>query len=247
MDPTDSTDATDTKATALTGAAVFRPIAPGRPLRWGGAGVVVARREDLRRAPLLSPAEQQVADGLAPRRRAEWLAGRLLAKSLVATFLAAPAHDVEVLPRADGSPRVLVGGEPMPALHLSLSHTARHVAAALAPGPVGVDLCDTASAAMVRRVADHVLSPRDRRAIAAGPPHDPPGARPAAWAGAWALKEAAVKADRSGIFGPAARRVPILGLWPPLLGGGRRAAVWQTEGTALALVLARPARDAGVP
>ncbi|MET3988248.1 4'-phosphopantetheinyl transferase superfamily protein [Streptomyces sp. PvR034] len=227
-------DATDAIGTVVTEGTAFRPIAPGRPLRWGGAGVVVARREDLRRIPLLSPAEQRVVDGLGSRRRAEWLAGRLLAKCLVAAFLAVPARDVEVLPRGDGSPRVLVGGGPAPALHLSLSHTARHVAAALAPGPVGVDLCDTASAETVRRVADHVLSPRDRRAVTTGRPGD----RPGAWAGAWALKEAAVKADRSGVFGAAARRVPILSLWPPLLGGGRRAMVWQTDGTTLALVLA---------
>ncbi|MFJ7203514.1 4'-phosphopantetheinyl transferase family protein [Streptomyces sp. NPDC098789] len=238
MDTTDTTDTTGITDTVVTDATAFRSIVPGRPLRWGGAGVVVARREELHRAPRLSPAEQRVADGLASRRRAEWLAGRLLAKRLVATFLAVPAHEVEVLPRGDGSPRVLVGGGPAPALHLSISHTARHVAAALAPGPVGVDLCDTASAATVRRVADHVLSPRDRRAIATDRLGDPPGDRPGAWAGAWALKEAAVKADRSGIFGPAARRVPILGLWPPLLGGARRAMVWQTEGTVLALVLA---------
>lgn len=93
-------------------------------------------------------------------RQAEWTAGRWLAKHLVGEALRVPAYDVEVLPRADGSPYVLVGGGPVPAVHLSLSHTGRQVAAALAPEPVGVDLCETASAAAVRRVADHALSPR---------------------------------------------------------------------------------------
>lgn len=120
----------------------------------------------------------------------------------------------------------------MVALHLSISHTTGYVAAALAPEPVGVDQCEIASADAVRRVADHFLSPGERSLI--------DGERPDAVAGAWALKEAAVKADRSGVFGAAPRGIPILGLRPPLLGGRRRAMVWRTDGAALALVLAHP-------
>lgn len=141
---------------------VFPPIEPGQVHRWGGAGVLVTRRPALHPAvslASLSPAEQQLARALPAWRQAEWAAGRLLAKRLVGEFLDAPAADVEILPREDGSPHVLVGGSPVPALHVSISHTAHHVAAALAPQPVGVDLCETASADAVRRVADHVLSP----------------------------------------------------------------------------------------
>ncbi|MFE4263654.1 4'-phosphopantetheinyl transferase family protein [Streptomyces sp. NPDC056883] len=215
---------------------VFPPIAPGQVHRWGGAGVLVARRPGHHRAvPLahLSPAERQVVRALPAWRQAEWVAGRLLAKRLVGEFLAAPAAEVEVLPRDDGSPQVLVGGGPVPALHVSISHTAHHVAAALAPRPVGVDLCETASAEAVRRVADHVLSPGELSLVGTD--------RPDALAGAWALKEAAVKADRTGIFGTAARGIPILGLRPPVLGGRRRAMAWQAGNAVLALVLAAPA------
>lgn len=97
---------------------------------------------------------------------------------------------------------------------------------------MGVDLCETASAAAVRRVADHALSPAELSLIGED--------RPDAMAGAWALKEAAVKADRSGIFGAAPRRIVILGLRPPVLGGRRRAMVWQAGDAVLALVLAHP-------
>ncbi len=211
----------------------FRSIAPGHIHRWGGAGLIVARRCDLHRAPLLSPGEQRVVHALPAWRQAEWVAGRLLAKRLVGEAVAAPAKEVEILPRDDGSPHVVVSGSPVPALHVSISHTARHVAAALAPEPVGVDLCETVSAPVVRRVADHALSPGELSLIGTDRPED--------MAGAWALKEAAVKADRSGIFGAAARRIEILGLRPPVLGGRRRAMVWQAGDAVLALVLAHPA------
>ncbi|GAA2636689.1 hypothetical protein GCM10010425_44000 [Streptomyces spororaveus] len=210
----------------------FRPIAPDRVHRWGGALLVVARAGGLRQVPPLSPAERSLVAALPAWRQAEWTAGRLLAKRLVREVVAAPARDVEILPRDDGSPRVLVGGSAIPALHLSISHTARHVAAALAPEPVGVDLCETASADAVRRVADHFLSREELRLIGSE--------RPDALTGAWALKEAAVKADRSGMFGAAPRGIPILGLRPPVLGGRRRAMVWRAGDAALALVLAHP-------
>lgn len=210
----------------------FPPLAPGHVHRWGGAVLLVARRGDLGRSPFLSPAERRVVLALPAWRQAEWTAGRLLAKRLVHEAVGAPEREVEVLPRADGSPYVLVGGAPQADLNLSISHTAGHIAAALAPQPVGVDLCETASADAVRRVADQVLTPGELSLVGTGRPEFP--------AAAWALKEAAVKADRSGIFGAAPRRVEILSLRPPRLGGRRRAVVWRAADAVLALVLAHP-------
>ncbi|MCX5149072.1 4'-phosphopantetheinyl transferase superfamily protein [Streptomyces sp. NBC_00320] len=225
----------------------FPPITPGHVHRWGGAGLVVAHRPGRGRAapvspvlpPHLSPAERRVVHALPARRRAEWVAGRVLAKRLVGEAVGAPEDDVEILPHDDGSPYVVVGGSPMPAVSVSISHTARHVAAALAPGPVGVDLCGTQSAAAVRRVGAHAFSPAEPALIGTDRPDVP--------AGAWALKEAAVKADRSGIFGDAPRRVRITGLEPPVLSGRRRAMVWQAGDAVLALVLAHPAPSPSVP
>ncbi|MFC9586625.1 4'-phosphopantetheinyl transferase superfamily protein [Streptomyces yangpuensis] len=210
----------------------FPTITQGAVHRWGGAALVVARRPDMRRPPPLSKAERRVLEALPARRRAEWAQGRLLAKRLVGDALAVPWGEVEILPRDDGSPRLVVGGLPVPWLHVSVSHTAGHAAAALAPEPVGVDLCRTASAAAVHRAADHVLSPAEISLIGTG--------RPEAAAAAWALKEAAVKADRSSVFGPAPRRVVMLCLQPPVLAGRRRAMVWRADDTVLALVLAHP-------
>ncbi|MGW6784271.1 MULTISPECIES: 4'-phosphopantetheinyl transferase family protein [unclassified Streptomyces] len=216
----------------------FPVLAPGPVHRWGGALLVVARRCGPYRPPPLSGAERRVLEALPAWRRAEWTLGRLLAKRLVGEALTVPPGEVEVLPRDDGSPRVLVGGVPMPPLHVSISHTARHAAAVLAPDPVGVDLCERASAAAVRRVADHVLSPGERSLVTADGPE--------AAAAAWALKEAAVKADRSSVFGAAPRRVALLGLRPPVLGGHRRAMVWRADDALLALVqVHRPAGGPG--
>lgn len=209
---------------------VFPPLVPDRVHRWGGAALVLARRADLdrvaSRSPLLTPAEREVLDGLPVRRRAEWAAGRGLAKELVAGVTGERAGGVEILPRADGSPRLSV-----PGLRISLSHTAAHVAAATAPGPVGVDVCETFSAPAVLRAADHVLHPAERRLA---------GTDPERLAAAWALKEAAVKAVHGGLAGEAPRRVRILGLTPPLLDGGHRALVRTTGTAVVALVLAPP-------
>ncbi|MET8248079.1 4'-phosphopantetheinyl transferase superfamily protein [Streptomyces sp. NPDC005202] len=142
---------------------------------------------------------------------------------------AAPPTEVEILPRDDASPRVFVAGSPVSEWNVSISHTARHVAAALAPDSVGVDLCETASVAAVRRAADHVLTPEERPVVTE---------RPDLLIAAWALKEAAVKADRNSLFGQAPRRVRILGLMPPALDGRRRALVRHAGTAVLALVLA---------
>nr|WP_237519409.1 4'-phosphopantetheinyl transferase superfamily protein [Streptomyces sp. HUCO-GS316] len=215
----------------------FPVITPGRVHRWSGATLVVARREDVDLAPrwsplpLLSPAERHVFHALPRWRQDEWGAGRFLAKRLVAEVTGAPVTEVEILPRDDGSPRVSVDGSPAPAVHLSLSHTDHHVAAAVALGAVGVDLCEMASAAAVRRAADHILVPEERPLVT-----DDPDLLTAAWA----LKEAAVKADRRSLFGEAPRGVRILGLTPPALDGRRRAMVRHTGTAVLALVLAPP-------
>ncbi|MFI1168078.1 4'-phosphopantetheinyl transferase family protein [Streptomyces sp. NPDC020801] len=217
---------------------VFPVLAPGRVHRWGGATLVVARRAVLDRVPswsplpMLSRAEQDLFHALPPRRQGEWGAGRLLAKCLVADAAVMPVTEIEILPRADGSPEVSVGGGPVAVYQISISHTAHHVAVALASGAVGVDVCETGAAAAVRRAADHVLTEEERPVIPD---------RPEFLCAAWALKEAAIKADRDSLFGEAPRRIRILGLTPPALDGRRRAEVRRTGTAVLALVLAAEA------
>ncbi|GGW55957.1 hypothetical protein GCM10010503_36340 [Streptomyces lucensis JCM 4490] len=209
--------------------AVFPAIAPGRVHHWEESAFLVARRDLLGATPswsplpLFTPAERQVFHGLPRWRQAEWEAGRLLAKTVVSSVTGRPVTEVEILPRADGSPRLSV-----PGLQVSISHTAHHVAAAVAPGAVGVDLCELSAAPSVGRAAAHVLAPAERQLTRESPE---------LLTAAWALKEAAVKAGRQGLFCEAPRRVRILTLIPPVLSGGRRALVGSAGTATLAVVL----------
>jgi phosphopantetheinyl transferase len=63
-------------------------------------------------AAALGPCEKRIFDGLTvPKRRAEWLAGRLAARRLLAEHPAAAGLRLEVLPRPDGSPQVVTQSE----------------------------------------------------------------------------------------------------------------------------------------
>jgi phosphopantetheinyl transferase len=98
----------------------------------------------------LSPAEQaELARWRSPARRAQWMAGRRVAKRLVAEVLDLPIADlceIEVFSR-DGAgrpvpPRVRVAGRILP-WSISIAHTERGAMAAVCYDPdatVGVDL-----------------------------------------------------------------------------------------------------------
>ncbi|MFK0012746.1 4'-phosphopantetheinyl transferase family protein [Streptomyces sp. NPDC091027] len=225
---------TPPEAPAAPGAACpgFLPAAPGALHRWGRAGLLVARHRDVRRAPPLSPAERCAAASLPAPRRAAWPAVLFLARILVADALGVPAAEVEVLTGEDGGPYALVGGGPAPGVHLSLGRAGGHLAAAIAPGPVGVDLRETSAGAAERRRAGHALSARERALAGAD--------RPEALAAVRALKEAAAKADRGAAPDAAPRPAAVLGLCPPVLTGRRSARVWRTGDAVVALVLAGP-------
>jgi phosphopantetheinyl transferase len=127
----------------------------------------------------------------AHRRRA-WLSGRLLAKRLVCSRLAAlgldcPRSAAQIAIRSSAHrPVVLLDGRCLP-WSLSISHTQRAVLAALSSTPrtrIGVDL--VAPQLPGRGFAEAWFSPRERRAITVGDL--------CALARLWAIKEAAYKA-----------------------------------------------------
>ena len=81
-----------------------------------------------------------------------------------------------------------------PALGVSLSHTRGYVAAAVGPGPVGVDVEGTASAALVDEgLASQVLAPGELEVLAAAPD------RHHAFVRLWVRKEAMVKCGRGSL------------------------------------------------
>ena len=124
------------------------------------------------------------------KRRREFALGRATARALLADHLAVAASDVPLHVAADGAP-VIVGGP----LHLSIAHAATDertlAAAVVAPGPVGVDL----EVIRPRRpdLYRFILHP-DEYGLLDTLPH----AHDAAQVLLWTLKEAALKAMRTG-------------------------------------------------
>ena len=144
-----------------------------------------------------------------PLRRAEWLAGRRVAKALMWALGFAPGR-VEILPLATGAPALHVDGAVHPSLTLSLSHTRRWAVAAVASGRVGVDACDLADGHRLAHIGPRVFSEGEAEACGAhrSTRHQ---------ASVWALKEAGLKLDQGGIFDPGARSITIASLEPPRL------------------------------
>jgi len=141
----------------------------------------------------LSPAEVDLFRRLASPRAEEWLAGRLVAKRLVRRLLdrSVGLSAIEVLPDAVGAPQLRPLGGPTPTL--SISHTARYAAAAIAwTGLVGVDVegVQTRDPAVAR----YFLCESERDLLGSAF-----GDEAVAFTTLWALKEATLKAFRVGL------------------------------------------------
>ena len=77
-----------------------------------------------------------------PKRRTEWLGGRLALKRLVAAQVRLPLTQVEVLPHAEsGKPQLLIAGQ-RSTLPFSITHSHGYAVAAIAPTHqyIGIDL-----------------------------------------------------------------------------------------------------------
>jgi 4'-phosphopantetheinyl transferase len=164
-----------------------------------GIAVRLAHAPDARTSILTSEERaRHDAFGSADRRR-QFALGRTAARTLAADRLGATPESVALAVAADGAPTV-------PGAHLSIAHTGRGgsvtAAAALADAPVGVDL---------ERVAERrpdlwrrILRDDERTLLDAlgGPTDD-------AQTLLWTLKEAVLKAQRTG-FRAGGRSVRLL-------------------------------------
>lgn len=135
----------------------------------------------------LSPEERQRVVGFTlPKRRREFVLGRAAARTLLAEHLDVEPPDVPLRVADDGAVEV-VG----PDLAVSITHSGGHAVAAVAPRPVGVDL---------ERIAPrhpdlpHFLLHPDEHTAFEDLPLDPDRATILYWT----LKEAALKALRTG-------------------------------------------------
>jgi 4'-phosphopantetheinyl transferase len=93
----------------------------------------------------LAPAERsRYATLRFPKRRREWLGGRLAAKRAVAALLGIEPDAVAILGRSQGEPVVVAGAASAPDVRVSISHSGHWAAAAAyrpsRAGAVGLDL-----------------------------------------------------------------------------------------------------------
>lgn len=144
----------------------------------------------------LTPEERALCDAFKfPKRRRDWLLGRLAAKQALqaAAGRGWPLGELAVLPLPNGCPTFHAPDATLEGWGLSLSHGHGRAAALVAPGPVGVDL------ERFRELPEggwrFFLNPKERDWLASEP-LGPQGAIVA-----WALKEAAYKALQGTVSG----------------------------------------------
>lgn len=105
---------------------------------------------------MLTHQERRCLDdaGFGPRRRAEWIAGRVAARRALCSWLGDDTGAVSVVSTSNGAPRILG----RPELSISLSHDGPWVAVAATHGPgrVAVDLCDCRYGDRVSRLLDRL-------------------------------------------------------------------------------------------
>ena len=116
---------------------------------------------------LSAPEQARLAAIALPRRRAQFIAGRWLARHVIA---AACGRTPEAWPLSagdDGPPRLLVVPPGSSAIgtemDLGLSHSGDHVCCAFGAGPVGIDIEDTRRPRDWPALAELVCSPAQRR------------------------------------------------------------------------------------
>lgn len=124
------------------------------------------------------------------KRRAEFLAGRLLLRRLLAATLGGDVRAWSLTSSEDGPPLVPADA----GVKLALSHSGSWVAAAVSDRPVGLDL-ETPGRPRVAGLAEGVCAPEELQRLQALDPD----AREAAFREMWTLKEAWLKRRGEGV------------------------------------------------
>lgn len=183
-------------------------LVPGVKCEVLGAWVLAQARETGEVAVDLGAAETALFAQMPwPLRRAEWLAGRRVAKRLLWELHGLEPRRIDVLPQASGAPQVYVDGVVRSDIVLSVSHTRRWAVAAVGACPVGVDACDDVDGARLERIGRRVFSDGEAEALELRGDIK-------AQAAVWALKEAGLKLRQGGVFDPGAKSVRVLSLSP---------------------------------
>ncbi|MDD2465721.1 MAG: 4'-phosphopantetheinyl transferase superfamily protein [Desulfobulbus sp.] len=106
--------------------------------------------EEQRLRSFLSAQEQQIFSGFSyPKRRVEWLGGRLAAKCALVYLLGEPAllsvNTVSIIPALNGKPVLTSSSASCEAVRLSISHSVDYAAAMVSKNICGIDIqcCST--------------------------------------------------------------------------------------------------------
>ncbi|MEV6671007.1 beta-ketoacyl synthase N-terminal-like domain-containing protein [Streptomyces sp. NPDC051162] len=152
---------------------------------------------------VLGGAERDAYAARPPRGRPQWLLGRIAAKDAVRDHLwqhgAGPVYPAEIRVRNDDSGRPHpegVHGRRLPPLDLSLAHRAEAAVALVRPAgaaPTGIDIEEITERPEATR--DAALAPEELRLF------DRLGGGPRTLTRFWAAKEAAAKAEGTGLGG----------------------------------------------
>lgn len=141
-----------------------------------------------------------------PARRCEWWAGRMAARG---ALRAVGAGAASVLKAPNGAPTL--SGPHADQAAVAITHGRRWAGAVATrldgPTPhVGIDLVDAEDLPRVAKIAPRTLTPTEHAMMAADPRAGPL---------AWAAREAAAKATRTGMFAYALSEVALVGLDTP--------------------------------
>lgn len=183
----------------------------------------------------LGPSERQRLAGFGSgARRAQFLAGHVLARQLAASFAGGAPADWQFVVAGDQR-RELVHPDGR-RLCLSLSHSGTRVAAAVADRPIGLDLEANGEPRDWPSLAGRLFAPATAaRVQAAGP-----GQWATRFREAWALHEARAKQDGRGLQREAMKHLEL----NPSDAAEAHALAWELEGGCLALA-ARPGATPG--
>ncbi len=175
----------------------------------------------------MSESEHARLAGLsAPGRRAQFLAGRWLARRLIAAVHGGdPATDWSLSAGASEPPRVLKASEHEP-LYLAISHSGDLVACAIAAQPVGIDVELARRERDVTAMAQALCTPAECARLLALDV----GARQRHFQVVWTLKEAWLKRRHEGISPGRLARLDTRSAEGPA-----EARVWQRGDATLAL------------
>ncbi len=140
-----------------------------------------------------------------PEVRRRFVAGRMALRQILADYLNADLAALRIATASQGGKPYLPDTSPDAPLHFNFSHSADRALLAVARQPLGVDIERRRPLESLWTMAETVFTAEERAVLAALPQTS----QQAAFFRAWVRKEAALKAEGTGITDALRFRVPV--------------------------------------